>query len=78
MATPREVRKVVEEYQDNKTPAAFEALKKLVSETTFTVQPLQVYGEDPYWDPDSFVDNVIGLTYDETTELLHVATFVHD
>ena len=78
MATPREVRKVVENYQDNKTPEAFEALKKLVSETTFTVQPLQVYGEDPYWDPESFVDNVIGLSYDETTELRKVANFVDE
>ena len=48
----------------------------MVSETTFTHQPLQVYGEDPWWDPDSFRDNVFGLTYDETTELLQVAEFV--
>ena len=78
MATPREVRAVVENYWSDKTPEAFAALKKMVGETTFTHQPLQVYGEDPYWDPESFTDNVYGLTYDETTELLKVAQFVQD
>ena len=78
MATPREVQAAVIAYRENKTPEAFAALKKLVSETTFTVQPLQVYGEDPYWDPESFTDNVYGLTYDETTELRKVAQFLQD
>ena len=78
MATPREVRAVVENYWSHKTPEAFAALKKMVSETTFTHQPLQVYGEDPWWDPDSFRDNVFGLTYDETSELLKVASFVDE
>ena len=78
MATPREVRAVVENYWSDKTPEAFAALKKMVSETTFTHQPLQVYGEDPYWDPDAFRAVVTGLTYDETTELLKVAQFVQD
>ena len=78
MATPREVQEAMVSYKQNKTPEAFEALKKLVSETTFTHQPLQVYGEDPYWDPESFTDNVYGLTYDETTELRKVAQFLQD
>ena len=78
MATPREVRAVVENYWSHKTPEAFAALKKMVSETTFTHQPPQVYGEDPWYDPEAFRSIVIGLSYDETNELLKVANFVDE
>lgn len=78
MATPREAKKAVDAYKDNRTPDEFEKLKKLVSETTFTHQPAQVYGEDPYWDPDSFEDNIWGLTYEETKELRELARFVEE
>ena len=78
MATPREVRDVVRKYRVDKSPETFAALKKMVSETTFTHQPLQVYGEDPYWDPDAFRTVATGLTYDETNELRQVAKFVDD
>ena len=76
MTTPREVGAAVKAYKANRTPEEFEKLKKLVSETTFAPQPLQEYGKDPYWDPDSFNDNVWGLEYEETKELREVAKFV--
>ena len=75
MATPEEVSGAVRAYRKSKTPEDFAVLKKLVSETTFTHQPPQVYGEDPWYDPEAFRSIVIGLSYDETNELLKVAQF---
>lgn len=77
MATPQEVKAAVEAYVGNKTPEAFEALKKMVSETEFTHNPPQVYGEDPYWDDNSWevAVCVYGLTGQEQHELFQVAKF---
>lgn len=77
MATPKEVKEAVSAYVDHKSPQAFEMLKTLVSETTFTRNDPQTYGEDSDWDPNSWEVAVrqYGMTGKEISELFQVAKF---
>ena len=78
MVTPRDVKKKIQEYVDGE--ATLEEVKALVAQTTFTHNPLQVYGTDPYWDPDSWEDvrSVHRLSYEDRNELAKLVRFRDD
>ena len=76
MATPQDVARKIREMAAGK--ATFEDVKALAAETVFTRSRPQVYGQEPYWDPESFdtvIDANYNLTQPQVRELFAVAKF---